>query len=71
MAERTHFAQLLFGRSQMLLQVVDAESGQPLPETKLYLFYLRQDGRGTAVRQVTVSVGANGRPLPSSPDTPT
>ena len=44
--------------SQMTLQVVDAETGEPLPNAKLHLNYLRQDGRGTVVRQVT---DANGR----------
>src|SRR5205807_8540254 len=29
--------------SQMVLQVVDADTGAPLPETKLHLFYLLQD----------------------------
>ena len=44
--------------SQMALKVVDAESAQPIPNAKLYLNYLRQDGRGNAVRQVT---DANGK----------
>src|SRR5206468_6551269 len=35
-----------------------AESAQPIPNAKLYLNYLRQDGRGNAVRQVT---DANGK----------
>ena len=41
------------GLSQMVLQVVDADTGAPLPESKLHLFYLLQDGRGSAVKQVT------------------
>src|SRR5262245_41152581 len=35
--------------SQMAMHVVDAETGQPLAQAKLHLFYLFQDGRGETV----------------------
>jgi RNA polymerase sigma factor (sigma-70 family) len=44
--------------SAMTLQVVETETGNPLPDTKLYLFYLFEDGRGKHVRATT---DANGR----------
>jgi RNA polymerase sigma factor (sigma-70 family) len=44
--------------SEMALHVVEAETGEPLPDTKLYLFYLYEYGRGKVVRSAT---GAGGR----------
>ena len=43
---------------QMTLQIVETETGNPLANTKLYLFYLFEDGRGERVRATT---DANGR----------
>jgi RNA polymerase sigma factor (sigma-70 family) len=43
---------------QMTLQIVETETGIPLANTKLYLFYLFEDGRGERVRAAT---DANGR----------
>ncbi len=38
--------------SQMLLRLVDAESGETLPEARLHLAYLLQDGRSKGVKRV-------------------
>jgi hypothetical protein len=40
---------------QMALQVVETETGEPLPKTKLYLFNLFEDGRGKVVRSSTTA----------------
>jgi len=52
---------------QMTLQLLDSDTGEPLAGAKLYLFYLRQDGRGTAVKAVTGADGRFGVKVPQSP----
>ncbi len=43
--------------NQMALQVVEAETGRPLANTKVLLAYLREDGRGKDIKQVTDAQG--------------
>ncbi len=49
------------------LQCLDAETGAPLPDTKLHLFYMFDDGRGKIVKSVTDS---NGRLAVEKPQPP-
>ena len=51
----------------MILHIVEAESGEPLPNTKLYLFYLFEDGRGKVVRATTDASGKLGVDMPQKP----
>jgi RNA polymerase sigma factor (sigma-70 family) len=46
--------------SQMALQLLDSESGDPLSGAKLYLFYLYADGRGKVFHEVTDDHGRFG-----------
>ena len=52
---------------QMALQLVEAETGQPLAQAKLYLFYLLADGRGKVVKAATDAEGRLGVDLPQAP----
>jgi len=45
------------GSSQMTLRLVEAETGKPLPHTKLYLAYFRESGRNERVRLVADTNG--------------
>ncbi|HEY2081984.1 MAG TPA: sigma-70 family RNA polymerase sigma factor, partial [Verrucomicrobiae bacterium] len=53
--------------SQMALQLVDAETAEPLPAAKLYLFYMLNDGGGKVVHSVTDANGRLGVDLPRAP----
>jgi RNA polymerase sigma factor (sigma-70 family) len=53
--------------SQMAFQLVDTDSGAPLPGAKLYQFYLRKDGRGLTRRSVTDAGGGAAVDLPQAP----
>lgn len=53
--------------SPMALQIVEAETGTPLPYAKLHLFYLLQDGRGKVVKAAT---DANGELNVDTPQRP-
>src|SRR5439155_15667411 len=53
--------------SPMALQLVEAETGRPLPRAKLHLFYLLEDGRGKVLKAVTDANGKLGVDLPQSP----
>ncbi len=53
--------------SQMILQIVEAETGQPLPHAKLHLFYLLEDGRGKVVKAATDANGKLGVDMPQAP----
>jgi RNA polymerase sigma factor (sigma-70 family) len=52
---------------QMILQIVEAETGEPLPKTRLYLFYLFEDGRGKVVRAATDASGNLAVIMPQTP----
>jgi RNA polymerase sigma factor (sigma-70 family) len=52
---------------QMALQLLEAESGAPLPGAKLHLFYLLADGRGKAVKAVAGADGRLGVDFPQAP----
>src|SRR6185312_5504687 len=43
--------------SNMALQLLDSESGEPLAGAKLYLFYMYKDGRGKVFHSVTDAHG--------------
>jgi protocatechuate 3,4-dioxygenase beta subunit len=43
--------------TQMILRVIEPETGQPLPNAKVLLAYLREDGRGTDTNVVTDNQG--------------
>ena len=53
--------------AQSAFQFADAASGDPLPGTKLYLFYLLPDGRGKRVHAVTDADGRLAVDIPSAP----
>ncbi len=53
--------------TQMAFQLLEAETGDPLPGAKLHLFYLLDDGRGKAVKAMT---DANGRLAVDKPQAP-
>ena len=53
--------------SQMAFQLLDAESGAPLPGAKLHLFYLFRDGRGKTVKTVTDAKGQAALDMPQPP----
>jgi RNA polymerase sigma factor (sigma-70 family) len=38
---------------QMALQIIDADTREPLPDTKLFMFYMFDDGRGERARATT------------------
>ncbi len=52
---------------QMALQLVEAETGAPLPGAKLHLFYLLADGRGKTVKAATDASGRLGVDIPQAP----
>jgi RNA polymerase sigma factor (sigma-70 family) len=52
---------------QMALQLVEAETGVPLPGAKLHLFYLLADGRGKTVKAATDASGRLGVDFPQAP----
>ena len=52
---------------QMALQLLDADTGEPLPAAKLYLFYMYQDGRGKVTHSVTDAHGRLGVDKPQPP----
>ncbi len=53
--------------SQMAFQLLDAETGAPLPGAKLHLFYLFRDGRGKTVKTVTDARGQAALDMPQPP----
>src|ERR1017187_1885738 len=52
---------------QMAFQLVEAETGTPLPHAKLHLYYLLEDGRGKVVKAVTDANGRLGVDMPQAP----
>jgi len=53
--------------AQMALQLLDTDTGEPLPGAKLYLFYMFKDGRGKAFHTVTDGHGRAGVDVPQPP----
>jgi RNA polymerase sigma factor (sigma-70 family) len=53
--------------SQMAFQLLDAETGQPIPHAKLFLIYLFEDMREKAVKAVTDADGRAGVDMPQAP----
>ncbi len=53
--------------SQMALRLVEAETGQPLANAKLHLFYLLADGRGKVVKAATDAYGKLAVDQPQAP----
>jgi RNA polymerase sigma factor (sigma-70 family) len=53
--------------SQMVFQLVGADTGQPLPGAKLHLFYLLEDGRGKVTKAITDANGQSRVDLPQAP----
>ena len=51
----------------MTLELLDAESGQPLPDARLYMFYMFEDGRGKVLRAVVNEKGKFPVALPQPP----
>jgi RNA polymerase sigma factor (sigma-70 family) len=52
---------------QMALQLVDADTAEPLRSAKLYLFYLLNDGRGKVIHAVADARGRWGVDFPQAP----
>ena len=52
---------------QMAFQLVEAETGLPLAQAKLHLFYLLADGRGKTVKAATDADGKLGVEVPQAP----
>jgi RNA polymerase sigma factor (sigma-70 family) len=53
--------------AQMAFRLVEAETGQPLANAKLYLFYLLADGRGKVVKAATDAYGMLAIDHPQAP----
>jgi RNA polymerase sigma factor (sigma-70 family) len=52
---------------RMRLQLLDAQTSEPLPAAKLHLFYLLPDGRGKTIKRVTDGAGRLAVDIPQAP----